>query len=58
MGYPLALHPTLGAKPLLGGSDLKFCFNEKQQHAASVAHMTGEGLRNLFLRAALAPELT
>lgn len=35
-----------------------FCFSEKKQCAASVSHITGEGLRNLFLRAAFAPELS
>lgn len=52
----LTLQPTLGAKPLLGGSASIFCFSKKKKCAASVTHMTGEGLRNLFLRAALAPE--
>lgn len=33
-----------------------FCFCEKRKFTASVTHMTGAGLRNLFLRAALAPE--
>lgn len=33
-----------------------FCFCEKKKCAASVIHMTGVGLRNLFLRAVLAPE--
>lgn len=50
------LHPTLGAKSCGGGGGI-FCFNEKKQCAASVTHMTGEGLRNLFLQIALAPEL-
>lgn len=53
----LTLHPTLGAKSVLGGSALIFCFSEKKERAASVTHMTGEGLRNLFLLAVLAPEL-
>lgn len=34
-----------------------FLFSEKKQCTASVTHLTGEGLRNLFLQAVLAPEL-